>query len=228
MVGLICPRCGESDEKKEFVDSFCIDCLPIKLEHPKKFEYERCKKCERIKVVTYWKQFEIGEIEKHITSKCKGEFEKVSVDFDNSEIVFDLGEKRKNLEVRRKIEVAIKTTICPDCNKISGGYFEACIQLRGEEKRVTKMATKIIEMVGNKTFLSRTEETENGLDLLFGSSKAIVGIVNELGYRVTITKKLVGQEQGKRLFRTTFLIRLDEGKKGARKNEKEEEKPEED
>jgi nonsense-mediated mRNA decay protein 3 len=211
MVGLICPRCGESDNKKEFVDSFCIDCLPIKIEHPKKFEYERCKKCERIKVITYWKQFE-----------------KASFDFDNSEIVFDLGEKRKNLEIRRKIDIAIKTTICPDCNKISGGYFEACIQLRGEEKKVTKMASKIIEMVGNKTFLSRTEETENGLDLLFGSSKAIVGIVNELGYRVTITKKLVGQEQGKRLFRTTFLIRLDEGKKGARKNEKEEEKQEED
>lgn len=217
MVGLICPRCGSNDQEKEFVESFCIDCLPIKIENPNKFEYERCKKCERIKVVTYWKPFDISEIQKNIVSKCRGEFEDVKVDFDTSELVFNLGEKRKNVELRRKIEMSIKTTICPDCNKISGGYFEAVIQLRGEEKKVERTAKKVLEMVGNKTFLSRTEETENGIDLLFGSSKAIVGIVNELGYRVTITKKLVGQEQGKRLFRTTFLIRLNEEKRPSRK-----------
>jgi NMD protein affecting ribosome stability and mRNA decay len=41
-----------------------------------------------------------------------------------------------------------------------------------------------------------------------GSSKAIIELLNQLRIKTTMTSKLVGVSEGKRLYRTTFLIRL--------------------
>jgi nonsense-mediated mRNA decay protein 3 len=123
--------------------------------------------------------------------------------------------------IKRTIPLTILQNMCPDCNKISGDYFEAIIQLRGDPKKVEKYAIMLIDRLEKKTFINKTEDSKNGVDIYVGNSKAVVSVINEIKYRCLITQKLVGADQGRRLFRTTFLIRFDEkGMKGNQKGRK--------
>ena len=80
--------------------------------------------------------------------------------------------------------------------------------MRGDPKKIEKYAHIFLESLSKKTFIAKTDEKEEGLDIYLGSSKAVVGVIVGLGLKTQITKKLVGRSEGKRLYRTTFLLRL--------------------
>ncbi len=110
--------------------------------------------------------------------------------------------------IERGIPLDIKKTICQQCSRISGGYYEAIIQLRGDPVRVLGYADMLLKKLQKRTFITKEEEKDGGLDLFVGNSKVVVELMGELGVKTLITKKLVGRDQGRRLYRTTFLIRL--------------------
>ena len=129
-------------------------------------------------------------------------------DEEDGAIVFTIRKDDEELEVRRKVDVEMKTTMCQQCSRISGGYYQGLIQLRGDERKVEKMAERFISRLEKRTFIAKAEEKDNGLDLYVGNSKAVVELVAQMRLDALITKKLVGREEGKRLYRTTFLIRI--------------------
>lgn len=205
MSDLICPKCGRSNKKIEFIEAFCQDCYPINLEVPRQVEFEQCSRCERIKFRGEWMPINKRKISEYILSKCKGDIGSSSYDFDNQNAIFIL---KSSAKITRLIPVELKRTICNQCSRISGGYYEGIIQLRGDEKKIEKTATMLIDKLEKVTFLTKAEEKDEGLDIYVGRSKPIVKLVSDLGIKTMITKKLVGRDQGKRLYRTTFLIRL--------------------
>ncbi|MFH1520612.1 MAG: NMD3-related protein [Candidatus Micrarchaeota archaeon] len=205
MLNLICPKCGRTSDKVGFVEAFCIDCFPIRLTLPHKITFERCVRCEKIKFRGYWTAYNERKITDFILSKCKGDFKSANYDFEKNVVIFEI---KSSTKIEKSMLLEFTKTICQQCSRISGGYYEGIIQLRGNRTKIEEYAKKMLERLEKVTFLTKTEEKDEGIDLYVGRSKPVIKLVSDLGIKTVMTKKLVGQEQGKRLYRTTFLVRL--------------------
>jgi len=205
----ICPRCGRSSSEVEFIDAFCIRCYPLDIRMPAKLEMEQCKRCGSIHLQGEWTSHGGGKIAKYVISKCKGDFESATYDSAKNVVIFTIRRGEGGaITVERPSPLEMKPAMCPTCNRISGGYYEGIVQLRGNPQKVAKKADELVRQLSKKTFISKTEETDGGIDIYVGSSKVVLELMNRLGIRTLITKKLVGRSEGKRLYRTTFLMRL--------------------
>ncbi|MBI5046590.1 hypothetical protein HZC07_02560 [Candidatus Micrarchaeota archaeon] len=207
MNGIICPKCGRSNDKIKFIESFCIDCYPVHIKTPDKLEFEQCKRCEKIRFKGAWIPVNEKMIDDYIIGKCKGDFSEASYDFTNQVAVFSI--PNSETTINRFFPVTFLPTICPTCSRISGGYFQGIIQLRGNPLKIKKYGEILVRKLENKTFISKTEDKEEGLDIYVGNSKSAVAVLSGFEISPKITKKLVGREQGKRLYRTTFLLRFE-------------------
>ncbi len=206
MSAIVCPKCGRTSDEVEFIDAFCIYDYPLNIKTPDRVELEQCTRCGRIRIRGEWTPYSEKKVADLVLSRCKGDFEEASYDMAYQTASFLV--RKGSARVERKIPLDIRRTICPQCSRISGGYFEAIIQLRGDRAKAEKLAGTLLKRLEKKTFVTRTEEKDEGLDLYIGNSKAVVALMGELGLKVLITKKLVGREEGKRLYRTTFLVRV--------------------
>ena len=128
------------------------------------------------------------------------------------------------------IEVVWKKEQCDRCSRYSGGYYEGIVQLRAEGRkptpfeieRTSAMAHAIEDQVqagGERlSFIVKEEETKDGLDITVGSHHLgeLISreVTRELGGKFTTHPKLVGERDGKRLFRITYAIRLSRFQKG--------------
>ena len=206
---LMCPKCGKSNKEVQFLEAFCVNCYPFNLVLPKNIKVEMCKRCGKMKIRGQWTPYDRKTLEEYVASKARGEFEKVEYDSKTKEMVFTVKKGDESAEIRKPFEYEEVILICPDCSKISGGYFEAIIQLRGDEKKVAKYSKRLTKMLSVKTFITKSEERHGGTDIFVGSSREVLGVMSELGLRTKITRKLMGLREGKRYYRTTFAIRFD-------------------
>ncbi len=211
---LICPRCGKTNDKIEFVDAFCVECYlgNIKIKVPDSVSFEQCGRCNRIRFRGEWIPFSEKKIGNFVIDRCRGQFKDATYDVYKQIATFTVGDEtsKKTTTLQLNIPLELNKTICQQCSQISGGYFEGIIQLRGDKReKLESMADKIIKRLEGKTFVSKIDEKDEGLDIYVGKSKVVVKLMSDLGMKkVLMTKKLVGREQGTRLYRTTFLVRL--------------------
>jgi nonsense-mediated mRNA decay protein 3 len=203
---LVCPKCGRTDDEVEFIDAFCKYDYPVRLKLPDRMEFEQCTRCQMVRLQGEWIPYNAKRLSKYLLSKCKGDYDSADYDVDRQVAVFVMSGSGAKIE--RPIPLDLKKTICQQCSRMSGGYYQAIIQLRGDPLRVLGKGEMLVKRLENRTFISKSEETDGGLDIYVGDSKAVVAVVTALGLKTFITKKLVGRDQGKRLYRTTFLIRL--------------------
>ncbi len=205
---MICPKCGADEKEKKFIGPFCIDCYEFKIKLPKKDLYiEQCVKCKRIRLKGKWQEFSKKDISEYITKKCKGEFDNAKFNIDTNEILFKINIDGKEVEINKRIKFEIKKTMCKDCSRRLGGYYEAIIQLRGNEKKIEKWFKKIPGAL-KKTYITKIEELKEGINLYVGSYREVQKFMSKYGFKPIVTKKLVGVDQGKRLYRSTFLLRF--------------------
>ncbi len=206
----VCIKCGAKRGEKPFIGPFCVDCYEFKIKLPKKpIEIEVCKRCGKVKVKGEWSYKDEEEIKAYIASKIKGEFDRVDIDM-KSHKVFAYFKSDDGEVVKRvyPLKIELKRTTCPTCAKISGGYYEAIIQLRGNPYRIEKMRRDLERRLSKRTFITKEDVKKEGIDLYVGSSKEVIQTLKEMGIRAKISKKLHGMKEGKRLYRTTFAIRL--------------------
>lgn len=206
MSNLICPKCGKSDSEVEFIDSFCIKCFPIKVEFPQSIPLRHCRKCDRMLFRGDWIPYNPKKLAVIILAKCSGNYESADFDSQNNTIIFNFVGGKK---LYRVVSIDTDSNQCPRCSRISGGYYQGIVQLRGNEKRISKLAEILFKKLEKLTFISKTEEKDGGIDIYVGSSKAALTIINNMGLDSLITKKLIGREEGTRLYRTTFSIRME-------------------
>jgi nonsense-mediated mRNA decay protein 3 len=205
---LICPKCGRGEDQVTFIGAFCVDCYPVRLATPERMELERCKRCGRMLFRGQWVPYDERKICAWVVSMCRGDFSGAEYHFAKRQAAFTISRGGKELKIERDVPLAVKTVMCTQCNRISGGYYEGIIQLRGNRARVEKHARQLMERLEKKTFIAKAEEKDGGMDIYAGSSKAALEAVTALGARALITRKLIGRDQGKKLYRTTFAIRL--------------------
>ncbi|MDO8553413.1 MAG: NMD3-related protein [Candidatus Micrarchaeota archaeon] len=206
---LICPKCGSTDDKKEFIDAFCVDCYEVKVTMPPRFEFLLCKQCGKIFMQGGWKDFSEEMLGNYIVGKCKGEFVTALYNHKDKSVVFFIKKGAKIVKIVKNIIVKLQNATCSDCGRISSGYFEAIIQLRGERKlSINKYERIFTTELSKVTFVSKVEEKKEGLDLYVGNTKAVMAVLRELGLTYKISRTLFGRKEGRNVFRTTFAIRF--------------------
>ncbi len=206
---LICPKCGRSSDDVPFIEAFCIDCHPFDVKLPKKVTIQHCRKCGKMRLAGEWVPFSRKKIAEYVISKCKGDFTSGEFNIESSEATFILEKGGHKTSIRRTISFEIVPVTCRVCSRISGGYFEAIIQLRGDRLKIRRAVDRLIRLLSKKTFITKEEEKHGGIDLFVGSSKAVLETMREHGYKPLITRKLIGRREGKRLFRVTFALRFE-------------------
>jgi len=110
--------------------------------------------------------------------------------------------------IRQAVELHIDRAQCVSCSRSASQYFEAIIQLRGAREDVEKMAQLVVRQIEQKSFVPKAEELKEGIDIYCGSRSEAIAALNSFGLGFRRTEKLAGQKEGRRLYRTTLLVRL--------------------
>ncbi len=122
------------------------------------------------------------------------------------------------------VEIVWEKEQCDRCNRISGSYYEGVVQVRAEGRIPStfevQMAASIAQQVEDNlqaggerlSFVSDMNEIHDGLDIIIGSQHIGLmiaqAIVAQLGGRYTTHPKLVGEKNGRQLYRITYSVRL--------------------
>ena len=219
-----CIACGKEIKK----GNLCRECLLKRHElfTVKKFEVVMCN-CGSVLVQPTtpdsrnyhkrgrWKRF--PSIEKAlrylVSSNVKSEHElsklDISTEILSDRVVFKLtGYGRikgyKKVESKR-FEARLKRTLCAECAKKAGGYYEAVLQIRaGKKDEIMKTVEKYSDAV------SRVKRVREGIDVLFvkkSAAKKVSRILRTMGYEIKTSCKLIGVKEGKKIYREYYSVK---------------------
>ena len=197
-----CPICGKSDQKVPFHGELCMECAKVRVSPLPTVRVRICPKCNEV--------IDKGRKKKELTFdqeasrllKIKQNNPKYSEDYKTVEYDTPAG------RITQDIVLLTEKEMCADCARKGSQYFEAIVQLRGDELKVERMAHILIKRITSRSFVPKIDELKEGLDIYCGSRNEAIAALNsqQLGY--LRTEKLAGEKNGKRLYRTTLLVRL--------------------
>ncbi|UCE36895.1 MAG: hypothetical protein JSW00_15525 [Thermoplasmata archaeon] len=231
---MFCVECGREGELYEGLCGECFLAKNVFVTIPENIDVEICVHCGARKKKKRWiladdEEFILEIIKENVS--C----EKGVTDFDvhimsnfederNVDVSVTTFAKVHDLKVKEEHEtkVRFKKTVCYECSKREGGYWEAKVQLRSGKRdldqkeldRALELLDLIVGMREGKdkdAFISKVEKVHGGLDFYLGSKnmgKAIAKkLASEFGGSVTESQKLVGRKDGKNTYRMTYAVR---------------------
>jgi nonsense-mediated mRNA decay protein 3 len=237
ITGNFCPKCGKPSETDGLCNQCRIGSTPW-FTCDKRVQSTNCPSCGAIKVVNTWTDSalersdlgpDVAKSAVHFHPDVKKPVIEVSihdltVNRSRATLVLRGLLYNKTVEATCTVEILWHKEQCDRCNRISGSYYEGIVQVRAEgripstfEIQSTASIAQEIEdnlQAGGErlSFISDMNEIHNGLDIIIGSqhigfliSQAIVA---RLGGRYTTHPKLVGEKNGRQLYRVTYSVRL--------------------
>jgi nonsense-mediated mRNA decay protein 3 len=239
-----CYQCG----KPAVIDGLCASCYNqshplIEIDTP--LTLTVCKRCGAVKVPGGWKTIESedSQYDEILFQQLRALLDQeLQVRGESVEIMI---EKQKELdgivhivvnargqshpllpphENSIDVEVRFVNAVCDTCSMMSGGYHELILQIRAEDRMVTKKEEQeILSLITERTiaeygkdtkaFVTSIDSNRFGLDILIGSEHLGRKIADELESVFLASRKenykLIGQERnGKKKYRLTIVLRL--------------------
>jgi nonsense-mediated mRNA decay protein 3 len=239
-----CPKCGrDTDVLYNTVCRECYISIVKLLECPQVLYLRICPKCGSFFRKGRWSS---REDETEVMREIVIDNLETNREAQNLELIIipeqlDPSRYRVHVEAHARIngipvdeelytEVRINRETCDSCSRISGGYFEGLIQIRGDRRVPGKeeletcqciardVSVQALEKGDRFAFITKVVELDEGRDLYVGSRKLgkqiCRAIINSFGGSFSESPKLVGQKDGVNLYRVTFAIRLPEFMRG--------------
>ncbi|MDG6244331.1 MAG: NMD3-related protein [Methanolobus sp.] len=240
MNSTICPRCGNQTHK--LFEGRCKSCFLenfVLAEIAQVLHAKICSGCEARYVKSKWVNY--GGLEDVVVHTAEDALfihamaEDIEIYIEprartpylyRVHIVVDALVLDEMFHQELETEVRILRESCDMCSRISGGYFEAIIQVRatnripGDDEKQECMAiiNDVLERMLNKgdrlAFISNSLDIREGTDLYLGSSNAARHICKEINSRMggsfSESATLQGRKDGKDMYRITFSLRLPE------------------
>ncbi|UCE73087.1 MAG: 60S ribosomal export protein NMD3, partial [Methanomassiliicoccales archaeon] len=233
---MFCVECGKEGKLYKGICGDCFLSKNVFTSIPNKLDVEVCAHCGSRRKGKDWVSVDQGqEIIEEVISENVKRHPDVS-DFDvhikteyedennvNVNIVTHAKVHDLKSEENHETRIRFKKTVCDECSKQQGGYWEAKVQLRGTkgglyDKEKEKAMDIVDIMVAEKekkardAFITKVEEIHSGLDFYLGSKslgKALSKrLASEFGGHVKESAQLVGKKDGKDIYRMTYLVRL--------------------
>ncbi|KXA98876.1 hypothetical protein AKJ39_00515 [candidate division MSBL1 archaeon SCGC-AAA259J03] len=124
---------------------------------------------------------------------------------------------------KETVNVKITETTCEVCSKRKSGYYEALLQVRGEEQISEDRKTEILQTLreeflrihdrNREEFVTKIQEKHGGIDLYTSSAKLAKSLASllkrEYGAKISKSAELIGQtEDGRERYRVTVIARI--------------------
>ncbi len=115
-----------------------------------------------------------------------------------------------NAKLKEKylLEIIKEHSVCNLCKKKNSSYYEAKIQIRPKNEKVLRLIKR------NNLIITKEDETKFGYDLYLANKKDVSRILSEVkksfSVDVKISNTLYGRKEGREVYRTTALLRLNE------------------
>lgn len=197
-----CPVCGKPDSGQQFIGELCLDCASGRLKPFPTIHILICQKCGEVIEKGNRRKNTTIDAEAERLLKLKGTDPVFSPTHTSVEYDSDYG------RVSQPLTLLFEKRICTECSRSSSQYFEAIVQLRGEPAKVARMAEMMSKKLQERTFIPKMEELKEGVDIYCGSRNEAIATLNVFKLGFLRTEKLAGEKNGKRLYRTTLLVRL--------------------
>lgn len=233
---MFCVRCGREGPTYENLCSVCFLENNVFTSVPDHVDLVGCAHCDEYLIAGKWGQFRSLEDAVRCAATTSIATRKgAKVDEINAEILpqdsrnflvtIDTKVKYQDLLVSEHLEtvVRLKGGVCPRCSKIMGSYYESILQVRTRDRALSEEETeRILKEIEVKVddaskssrdmFISKVEEMHGGLDIYLSSNSLGKSLSRDLaekyGAEVKESSSLVGQKDGKEIFRVTHLVRL--------------------
>lgn len=232
-----CPKCGKPTDQPGLCPACRIGSTPW-FSCESRVRHTACPSCGAIKQVNTWTDSERthdeiapelarsavtfhNDVKKPTISVT---VEDMSANRSRADLVLRGTLYKKPVEGTCSVEIVWEKEQCDRCNRISGSYHEGVVQVRAEGRAPStfevQMASSIAQGIEDSlqaggerlSFISDMTPTRDGLDIIIGSQHIgqmiAQGIVAQLGGRYTTHPKLVGEKNGRQLFRITYSVRL--------------------
>lgn len=200
----ICPRCG-----RESV-GVCAECMleknPVRVDE---FGLEACE-CGLLWDRGRWSEDMEDTIEFRLRKNLHlpEQADDVKVDYDyhpgEGELAVELhvcgriGDSDFNYD--KEFRVPVRQVTCPDCGRVSAGYYEAVIQARTPDFNPPLDDKKVVDI----------REVRGGVDVYLTSASYAKTLCNRLagqGFLVKESKKLYGMKDGVQVHRFYFSVK---------------------
>ena len=232
-----CPKCGKPTEQEGLCNQCRIGNTPW-FECDRHVKSTHCPSCGAIKQVNTWTDTnrerselapELAKTAVHFHPEVRKPSIGVKVvdnTLNRSTATIALKGVLYNtpLEGTCCVELIWHKEQCDRCNRISGSYYEGIVQVRADGRLPgtfeLQMSAGIAQQVEDSlqaggerlSFIVDMNETREGLDITVGSQHIGTlisqGIIAQLGGRFTTHPKLVGEKNGRQLYRITYSVRL--------------------
>lgn len=240
---MFCVRCGKEVGDAPLAGGLCEHCYleaNVLATVPPVVDVERCVHCGSRKRGEVW--IELGEpIEATLANAVRD-----AVRFDrrvkdptvdvhlraedprNFSVEVDVGGVSEGIRFKNRLETRARAKggTCLRCSRITGGYFEAILQIRATRRDLTRdemrkaraICSRIIDRIvadgDRNAFVLKDEEMHGGLDVTVGTNNAARNMTKalaaEFGATVTESARLAGVKDGNDLYRITYSVRIPE------------------
>lgn len=233
---MFCVECGREGE---LIGSLCVECYSKRqatASIPDHVDVTLCAHCSAMETSKGWE--DIGSVREAATFAVERALV-LPKSASLSEVLVRLAERdERNMEAKVEVifsleghtfERALSTIVrlkrgsCTECSKKQGNYYEAILQVRGQDRELDKATERAIQTMvtervssmrksNREVFVSKVEKVKGGLDFFFSTIPAARNIARELQESRCAEYKesssLWGRRDGKDIYRMTYLVRL--------------------
>ena len=198
-----CPTCGKSDSEAPFHGELCMECAKTRIGELPTVRVTICAKCGE--VMGKGRQKKGVSVQEEASRLLKIKDASPIYSEDMKTVEYDTPSGR----IKRDVLVLVQKAQCAVCSRAGSQYFEAIIQIRGNDRlKVDQMVDILTRRVESRSFIPKIEELKEGIDIYCGSRNEAIAALNAQKLGFVRTEKLAGEKNGKRLYRTTLLVRL--------------------
>lgn len=232
---MICVVCGKDGTSYR---GMCSDCAvdSVKLEFPDKIEYTECSKCGAYRVNKKWvyNNPELS-LKKQLLSSVKlpdrsfeitgGELKSMTDQVSEFRVYIN-SDDGFAFERSSQVLMRVSHESCPVCDRKTGSYYEAILQIRFEDPDNTDFLDILLKGIQNvpdssdpNQFISKFVQLHEGVDVYLGSRKLAEKMLKFISGSYPGTrqnsKKIAGRKEGKDVYRFTYLYRIFNPKSGS-------------
>jgi len=182
---------------------------------PKTILITECGQCGMIKLKNAWTAFDPKKVVASTVKFSKRvknwEFEPT----DDKVLITVFGEEDGLPEkVQQAIPWKFHKITCPTCGRMTGGYYEARIQFRGDFNHLILESVYLMfksAIKKNPKIFYREEIAKGGIDILSSDrkfAKRVAEFLRSKGAEIKVSFQLVGRKDGEDLKRMTYSVRF--------------------
>ena len=213
-ITIYCPLCNKSSNDIRFIGNFCEECVVKKLEVkiPETVTVFQCRWCKRIKEGKTFSRMSNNSLQRAVKIELKLPYDvKVSAHTAkqiDATFITEIDEDRVSFNRTLNYEIAHET--CQRCYRISSGYYEAVVQIRGDVKRTDNLIGKITKYVQRRGgFVAKIEDMGNGKDVYVSDKLMMNTFFKDYDIKPVRSFRLYGEKKGIKLYRNTYSLHFD-------------------